>query len=1427
MAIASVKRGSFRIYLQLFVLLTSFASFCDAGVSCDSDQFCQDLYNTADTVCLSTTKECSNPFQKGCLRAKGIKGYSEKVRVCTSADESATSTKTNSSSGDDGNDEIDYCQAPDFPYPEIRIHNADWASSQILAWIYQIVLVEILDVPATVGLTSETAKLNGFYSTNNTLEYSQEAYPWGALQKANEKMFSGNNCENTNDPCVHIFPEVWNGQIDQWQNSENTGVIDQTSSNGIVFKPSLMIPKKTAGEFPSLSLFYGLQGDQNRRVLAEMFKKPTSWVDYCETVSLNNCSAPDSTAARYPAQDEKLLYFLEGSYTGYFLATDKNNCVASDNLDDCHGYLVGPTCNFSAYIDSQIYWNDIGLKLDGPVGSRSSYLYKSMLEIWKAANATGSHVMMWWWTTSIEAQAFGNSSYSPQMIQLPQPSLQCLANRPTLAERCSDNPVERRGNPLGACDQEYTPLQRVMASSVNQMNALVPEVDRSPAVGMLTALQVSEFDIVDIIQKMLADGEDQIENNAREAVCDWVAGHIDELEEIIPPNFPKRLTRVFEFGDLHYVAQAMAGLVGLSTLACIFLTYKYRETKTMIFAQPTFIQLILIGFCLVCVAAFMLAVVPRDQICLSIKWLEVLGLTIQLVPIMIKTAALNQLISSSKKQQMVNINQRSLLRKVTMWMAVVVSCLIAWTVTDPPKVAEYRSPSRDDPSEVIIDRECKSEELGWEIVQSSMELVLLFICAILAFQSRKLASVVNESRVLAQLIYSHFLFVILRVLVTAFDLLDLFSGDIIPILASFNHSFDTLFAMCIYILPKIIKAMYEPEKYIPKVTTESPSTRGLKKDPSLKVLICTANMGNAAPTKESMENWIPTDGACFHVTPLAGAAKELKKGYFDIIVIGMQESTWARNNAKGSVRKEVKKEEKLSEEDILNALDQHDSAALRMMVHDIVGSEYTQIVEELRGQMRLSIWASVNIEQDINSVKISGANTGIGNVLANKGGIVATIDYKTTRLTFISAHLAAHEGENYYKNRLQNIRSILKEGKTSDLSSKLDVTMTSHHMFLLGDLNFRTKFEDEDLPHEECVNRAMSLVDFKDYEGLYMYDELQKGLKDGDLLHNFETLPCNFPPTFKLEREPGFVYKSQRTPSYTDRIVFKSADGFRSHVKPLAYEPCADFVTSDHKPIRGAFALLPSGEARARIVPGKLILKMAQIEASNLPVADASGKADPYLMLMWEGVDLMPHNMSFRDKLRRYYNGQFWPRTSYRSRTLDPVWDEDLIHVEAETPMVRKGSFLYVVVVDHDRVGKDDFMCGTTLSLWDLCQEGTKTHDMDIPLTKDGTLCGRVKFKLYIGFPQGRNPTRASARRGSVNLTRIKNFFDVSHRDEDDEDFYPVPHNQGHLSSSDRAKSALIPTEKWRAEQTEKQSREVLTSMFGNGTRPPQKNIVK
>lgn len=154
----------------------------------------------------------------------------------------------------------------------------------------------------------------------------------------------------------------------------------------------------------------------------------------------------------------------------------------------------------------------------------------------------------------------------------------------------------------------------------------------------------------------------------------------------------------------------------------------------------------------------------------------------------------------------------------------------------------------------------------------------------------------------------------------------------------------------------------------------------------------------------------------------------------------------------------------------------------------------------------------------------------------NKGGILVQLVVRQTRLTFCTAHLAAHEGPEKYKARNDNVREILRGARPNPKHlTALDAATVSHHMFVMGDLNYRVRIKsvdnkDEESSHDAKVARALELVEAGDFETLYAMDELSAGLRNKDVLCQFQTLPCHFAPTFKMLRQEGFHYKKQRVP---------------------------------------------------------------------------------------------------------------------------------------------------------------------------------------------------------------------------------------------------------------------------------------------------------
>ena len=89
--------------------------------------------------------------------------------------------------------------------------------------------------------------------------------------------------------------------------------------------------------------------------LADMFKRPMRWIDYCAQISPDNCTSSDGISSRPPADEtDGLSYYVEDAYTGHFISTEKNNCTANPN---CTGHLIDYPCTWSAYTEAQIYWN--------------------------------------------------------------------------------------------------------------------------------------------------------------------------------------------------------------------------------------------------------------------------------------------------------------------------------------------------------------------------------------------------------------------------------------------------------------------------------------------------------------------------------------------------------------------------------------------------------------------------------------------------------------------------------------------------------------------------------------------------------------------------------------------------------------------------------------------------------------------------------------------------------------------------------------------------------------------------------------------------------------------------------------------------------------------------------------------------------------
>lgn len=169
---------------------------------------------------------------------------------------------------------------------------------------------------------------------------------------------------------------------------------------GVIGEEHWFIPKFTAGRDNSLLSYMGLAGEQNREKLADRFHRPTTWIEYCEEVSPTGCQN-DTVASRYPdLEDDKKdrnRYFVEGVYKGHFRKTEANDCES--NPTTCTGHIFNYFCGWTSYVKPQLYHLGIPLESNGPeANGRGGYNYGELVDAIKAANATKSDIVIFWWT---------------------------------------------------------------------------------------------------------------------------------------------------------------------------------------------------------------------------------------------------------------------------------------------------------------------------------------------------------------------------------------------------------------------------------------------------------------------------------------------------------------------------------------------------------------------------------------------------------------------------------------------------------------------------------------------------------------------------------------------------------------------------------------------------------------------------------------------------------------------------------------------------------------------------------------------------------------------------------------------------------------------------------------------------------------------
>lgn len=246
-----------------------------------------------------------------------------------------------------------------------------------------------------------------------------------------------------------------------------------------------------------------------------------------------------------------------------------------------------------------------------------------------------------------------------------------------------------------------------------------------------------------------------------------VAENFDELQRFIPRTHPRAYVEEEEKA-IDLIALATGAVAAFVTVVSSFMTYKQKGKRVFQFAQVEFVFLLLFGLLLVSTAAVLTAIPPTNARCVAIAWLLNVGYSFELVPLVVKIAAINRLFQAAKRMKRIKLSRKLLFGGVAFLTSAVVIYMIFWTAIDPPsRKGEYiLTDGKTSSGKTIVNTAyfCQSDSRVWMLVAVGGQAFFLVCASILAFLTRKMRKDINEANTISFLIYWNFVCVLLRVI---------------------------------------------------------------------------------------------------------------------------------------------------------------------------------------------------------------------------------------------------------------------------------------------------------------------------------------------------------------------------------------------------------------------------------------------------------------------------------------------------------------------------------------------------------------------------------------------------------------------------------------------------------------------------------------
>ncbi|XP_028918637.1 phosphatidylinositol polyphosphate 5-phosphatase type IV isoform X2 [Ornithorhynchus anatinus] len=265
-------------------------------------------------------------------------------------------------------------------------------------------------------------------------------------------------------------------------------------------------------------------------------------------------------------------------------------------------------------------------------------------------------------------------------------------------------------------------------------------------------------------------------------------------------------------------------------------------------------------------------------------------------------------------------------------------------------------------------------------------------------------------------------------------------------------------------------------------------------------------------------------------------------------------------------------------------------------LQETLGPHYVMLYSAAHGVLYMSVFIRRDLIWFCSEVEYATVTTRIVSQIKTKGALGIGFTFFGTSFLFITSHFTSGDGKVSermldYNKTIQALALPRNVPDTNPYrSSSSDVTTRFDEVFWFGDFNFR--LNSGRLAVESILKQDLEM----DMSELLQYDQLIKEMNKGSIFKGFKEAEIHFLPSYKFDvgRDSYDTTSKQRTPSYTDRVVYRSR--VKDDICPVKYSSCPGIKTSDHRPVFGLF--------RVKVKPGR----------DNIPLAAGKFDRDLYLI---------------------------------------------------------------------------------------------------------------------------------------------------------------------------------------------------------------------